>query len=126
MVSSNPSPIRFLRLFSWVTCVNTRRTSSRCVFSGSFRQIAATITAINPQTGELTVKDLASKKPLTIKIDADSAMRKLPEQAARMMARRYAPGAQAPEGAGGGRGGRGGDVGQMLDNLPAMPISELK
>ena len=23
-------------------------------------------------------------------------------------------------------GGRGGDVGQMLDNLPAMPISELK
>ena len=63
------------------------------IVSGSFRQIAATITAINPQTGELTVKDLASKKPLTIKIDADSAMRKLPEQAARMMARRYAPGA---------------------------------
>jgi hypothetical protein len=25
-----------------------------------------------------------------------------------------------------GGGGRGGDVGQMLDNLPAMPISELK
>jgi hypothetical protein len=98
------------------------------IVSGSFRQIAATITAINPQTGELTVKDLASKKPLTIKVDADSAMRKLPEQAARMMARRYAPGAQAPEGGGGGggRGGRGGDVGQMLDNLPAMPLSELK
>ncbi len=99
------------------------------VVSGSFRQIAATITAINPQTGELTVKDLASKKPLTIKVDADSAMRKLPDQAARMLARRYAPGAQAAptgEGAGGGRGGRGGDVGQMLDNLPAMPLSELK
>jgi hypothetical protein len=61
-------------------------------------------------------------------------MRKLPEQAARMMARRYAPGAQpaegggAPPGAGRGGmgGGRGGDVGQMLDNLPAMPISDLK
>ena len=26
----------------------------------------------------------------------------------------------------GGGGGRGGDVGQMLDNLPALPISELK
>jgi hypothetical protein len=101
------------------------------IVSGTFRQIAATITAINPQTGELSVKDLATKKPLTIKIDADSAMRKLPEQAARMLARRYAPGAQAPEGGaaaagGGGRGGRGGDVGQMLDNLPAMPLSELK
>ncbi len=109
---------------------------------GTFRQIAATITAINPQTGELTVKDLATKKPLTIKVDADSTMRKLPEQAARMLARRYAPGAQQAQGAGAGAappgagrgggmpgaggGGRGGDVSQMLDNLPALPISELK
>ena len=110
---------------------------------GSFRQIAATVTAINPQTGELTVKDLATKKPLTIKVDADSTMRKLPEQAARMLARRYSPGAQQAQGAGagapppgagrgggmggpGGGGGRGGDVSQMLDNLPALPISELK
>jgi hypothetical protein len=109
---------------------------------GTFRQIAATVTAINPQTGEMTVKDLATKKALTIKIDADSTMRKLPETAARMLARRYAPGAQqgegpvgAPSAAGrgaapgagrGGGGGRGADVSQMLDNLPAMPISELK
>ena len=111
---------------------------------GTFRQIAATISAINPQTGELTVKDLATKKPLTIKVDADSTMRKLPEQAARMLARRYAPGAQQAQGTGaggpppgagrgggmggpgGGGGGRGGDVSQMLDNLPALPISELK
>ena len=86
------------------------------IVSGSFRQIAATVSAINPQTGELTVKDLATKKPLTIKIDADSAMRKLPEQAARMLARRYAPGAPpADAAAGGGGGDAGGDVGQMLD-----------
>jgi hypothetical protein len=109
---------------------------------GSFRQIAATVTAINPQTGELTVKDLATKKQLTIKVDADSTMRKLPEQAARTLARRYAPGAQQAQGAGtggpppgagrggmggpGGGGGRGGDISQMLDNLPALPLSELK
>ena len=109
---------------------------------GTFREIAATVTAIYPQTGELTVKDLGTKKPLTIKVDADSTMRKLPEQAARMLARRYAPGAQQAQGAGAGAGapspgagrgggmpgggGRGGDVGQMLDNLPALPISELK
>jgi Domain of unknown function (DUF5666) len=110
---------------------------------GTFRQIAATVTAINLQTGEMTVKDLATKKSLTIKVDADSTMRRLPETAARTLARRYAPGAQQAEappvgtivgagrgaGAGAGRGGgggRGGDVSQMLDNLPAMPISELK
>lgn len=96
------------------------------IVSGSFRQIAATITAINAQSGELTVKDLATRKPLTIKIDNDSAMRKLPEQAARMLARRYAPGAQQGAAGAGAGGGRGGDVGQMLDNLPAMPLSELK
>jgi hypothetical protein len=104
------------------------------VVSGSFRQIAATITSINSQTGELTVKDLATKKPLTIKVEPDSTMRKLPAQMAAMMARRYAPGrggegAAAPPpgmGRGGMGGGRGGDVGQMLDNLPAMPLSELK
>ena len=106
---------------------------------GTFRQIAATITAINPQIGEMTVKDLATKKPLTVKVDADSTMRKLPEMMARGMARRYAPGAAQGEGAGaagpggypgGGRGGMGGgrsgDLSQMLDNLPALPLSELK
>jgi hypothetical protein len=96
------------------------------IVSGSFRQIAATILAINAPTGELTVKDLATKKSLTIKIDSDSTMRKLPEQAARMLARRYAPGAPPADPAAGGRGNAGGDVSQMLDRLPAMPISELK
>jgi hypothetical protein len=106
---------------------------------GTFRQIAATITAINSQIGEMTVKDLATKKSLTVKVDADSTMRKLPEMMARGLARRYAPGAAQGEGAGaagpggypgGGRGGMGGgrsgDVSQMLDNLPALPISDLK
>lgn len=97
------------------------------IVSGSFRQIAATVTGINLQNSELTVKDLATKKPLIIKVDANSEMRKLPEQQARMLARRYAPGAQPRESPGGGpRGYPGGDIGQMLDNLPAMPASELK
>ena len=92
---------------------------------GSFRQIAATVSSIDAAKGELIVKDLATKKPLTIKVESDSTMKKLPEQAARALARRYAPGAQAnPQMPAAGRGG--GDVGQMLDGLPAMPLSELK
>jgi len=74
-------------------------------------------------------------------VNHETTLRKLPEMQARMLARRYAPGAQqggegpprAPEagpapGFEGGppRGGRGGDIGQMLDNLPPMPVSELK
>jgi Cu/Ag efflux protein CusF len=104
------------------------------IVSGSFRQIAATISAIDPAEGQLTVKDLASKATLTIKVVADSTMKKLPDTMAAMLARRYAPGAQQGGGApgaggGGGRGpggGRGGDVSQMLDNLPPLPLSELK
>ena len=104
------------------------------VVSGTFRQIAATISNIDPATGELTVKDLANKSNLTIKVNSDSTMKKMPDTMAAMLARRYAPGAQqggggAPGGGGGrgmGGGGRGGDIGQMLDNLPPMPISELK
>lgn len=91
------------------------------VVAGSFRQIAATITSVNPRTAELTVKDLATKKPLTMKVDSDSTMKKLPEPAARTLARRYAPGAQ-PDPAENGAG----DVNRMLENLPAMPLSELK
>jgi hypothetical protein len=82
--------------------------------------------AVNAHSGELTVKDLATKKSLTIKIESDSTMRKLPEPAARMLARRYAPGAPPADSPAGGRGNAGGDVSQMLDRLPAMPISELK
>jgi Cu/Ag efflux protein CusF len=97
---------------------------------GAFRQIAATISSVDAAKGELTVKDLATKKPLTIKVESDSTMKKLPEQAARMLARRYAPGAAAEASAppaGAGRGGRGGgDVGGMLDQLPALPLTELK
>jgi hypothetical protein len=122
------------------------------ILSGTFRQLAATITSINAQTGELLVKDLATKKPLTIKVDTDSTMRKLSDTMAAMLARRYNPGQQGqgagagagagrggpPAGAGGGAGrgmggpggpgggGRGGDVNQMLDSLPAIQLSELK
>ena len=102
--------------------------SAEKVVFGTFRQIAATIKSIDVASGEMTVTDLASKKPLTIRINAGSTLRKLPEMQARLLARRYAPGRQreAPPGVGTGRAGRGGDIGQMLDRLPALPISELK
>jgi len=102
--------------------------AEKAVF-GSFRQIAATITSIDPAKGELTVKDLSTKKPLAIKVDSDTTMRRLPEPMARMFAQRYAAGGQTanPNAAVPGRGGRGGgDIGQMLDRLPSMPLTELK
>jgi hypothetical protein len=93
------------------------------IVSGTFRQIAATIISVDPAAGEMRVTDLATKKPLIIRVNSDSTMRRLDPVVAAMLARRYRPGGQAL-GAGGARAG--GDIGQMLDRLPALPLSELK
>ena len=121
------------------------------VVSGSFRQIAATIDGVDAEGGTLKVKNLATKKMLVLKITADTMIRRLPEQMAAFLARRYnttaaggganaaPPGGgnwpQGTQGAGAGRGtgggsgygGRGGgDLKQMLDHLPVVQLADLK
>lgn len=98
------------------------------IYAGTFRQIAATIDSIDPATGQMKVTDLATRKPLFIRVTSDTTMKKLPEQMAQMLARRYQGGARGeanraapPDGR-----GRGGDIGQMLDRLPAIQLAELK
>lgn len=74
------------------------------VVSGTFRNISGTINAIDPATSTVQVKDLATKKQVTIKISPDSQLRKLPENMARMIA-------SVLNGNGGGFPGRGGAPG---------------
>ncbi len=82
------------------------------IVAGTFRQLAATIESIDAATGEMKVKDLATKKLLTIRVDADSTMKKLEPQMANMLAMRYAPGAgRGGPGGGGGAGAAGGPGG---------------
>jgi Domain of unknown function (DUF5666) len=90
----------------------TTVTAEEVVF-GSFKQIAATVESVDPQTGELRVKDLAVKKgpPVILKITPDTTIKKLPPQLAAMLARRYAPGAQQAQAEGGRGGGQGGPGG---------------
>ena len=128
----------------------TRFTAEELVF-GSFRNVAATISAVDPATNTLKVTDLVSKKPLLVHVNSDSSVKKLPEMVARMIAARTssaaggappagAPGAggppaagqtpgggQAPGGSGGGmHGGRSGDLQQMLEHMPPLKIEDLK
>jgi hypothetical protein len=117
--------------------------TAESIYAGEFRQLAATVVSVNAATGEMQVKDLATKKPLTIKVDSDSTLKKLDPQMAAMLARRYGVGrGQGGDGApagggrggdgggrggeGGGRGGRGGDVGGMLDRSPSIQPADLK
>ena len=71
------------------------------IYAGTFRQLAATIVSIDAAAGEMKVTDLATKKPLFIRVNSDSTMKKLPDQLAQMLARRYGVAAAAR---GGNRG----------------------
>jgi len=57
------------------------------IVSGTFRNIAGTISSIDASAGSITIQDLATKKPATIKITSDSQLRKLqPAMAQRIAA----------------------------------------
>jgi hypothetical protein len=58
------------------------------IVSGTFRNIAGTISAIDASTGSITVQDLATKKSATIKITSESQLRKLPLPMAQRIAAR--------------------------------------
>ncbi len=114
------------------------------IVSGSFKEIAATILSIDPVEKVMRVRDLATKNPMTLRITADSNLRKLPLQMAQMLAAQNRPpdpnagfggrGGGAPQGRGGPGGpggpgrGRGGanDLGQILDRSPVLAFTDLK
>jgi transcription antitermination factor NusG len=115
------------------------------IVSGSFKNMAGVILSINAAANELQVRDLETKKPVTIKLVADSSVKKIQPQLAQVIATRLhgeAAGARGDargggqgdfgRGAGDGRGrggaGRGGnvDIQTMLDNSPSITIADLK
>src|SRR5262249_28461036 len=56
------------------------------VISGTFRNIAGTVTAIDSGNSTVTVKDILAKKTVVVKLTAESQMRKLPPQLAQRIA----------------------------------------
>jgi hypothetical protein len=75
------------------------------IVSGRFRNIAGTVVSTNPAANTVTVTDLATKKPVTIHVTADSQMHKLPEQMAQFLAMRLKRQSGQPEGSGGAASG---------------------
>ncbi len=63
------------------------------VVSGTFRNIAGPIVAIDSSNNSMTVKDLIGKANVIIKISADSQMKKLPAEMAQRIAMRFKAGA---------------------------------
>ena len=120
--------------------------------SGAFRNVAGTVQSIDKAKNQLTVIDLATKKPVTVTVGGDSQMRKLPEMMAQRIAQRLkggptaenasaqatppaaagAPGARGGSGNGGAPGGgatrgNGGDMlQQILSRAPAVQLTDLQ
>lgn len=79
------------------------------IVSGTFRNVAGRIVQVDAAGSTLVVKDLATKKPVTIHVAPDVQLRRIPEQMAQMLAARLkgtAPGATFA--AGGARNWNGG------------------
>ena len=68
------------------------------IVSGTFRNLAGIITAIDTSAQTITLTDLISKKPVVVKITTQSQLRKIPAQMAQMIAFRL-KGAGAAAGA---------------------------
>ncbi|HEY9404880.1 MAG TPA: hypothetical protein VIQ24_19645, partial [Pyrinomonadaceae bacterium] len=77
------------------------------IVSGSFRQLVGTVTAVDAATGEIKIKT-QDNKPLTILVNNDSNLRRLPPMMAQLMAQRAAGGGAN----GGGRPGGGAAPGE--------------
>jgi hypothetical protein len=117
------------------------------VVTGSFRTVGGVVTAIDTAKGEIQIKELEKKTPLTIVIKQDAVLRRFPAEFGAGFGPRPgggAPGGAAPAGGGpgqaqqrpagagpgGGPGGPGGrpgfNINDMLERLPTISIADVK
>ena len=119
------------------------------VVSGTFRNVAGTVTSVDAASSTVVVQDLRTKSSMTLKIGGESKMRKLPAPVAERLAARLkgqsgdapAPQNGTPATAAqhsqsqpseqsavpGGAGSRaGGDFQQILARMPAATLADLQ
>jgi hypothetical protein len=101
------------------------------VVSGTFRNIAGTVIAVDATNNTLNVMDLITKKPVLVKVTLDTALRKLTPEIAQRIAvllKGGSEGAAAPasSAAPGSRPGGAADLQRMLSRLPAITLADLQ
>lgn len=114
------------------------------VVSGAFDNLSGVIATVDPATGTITLKDLATKKMVTVGVTKNTNLRKLSPMMANMFAQRTSGGAGAGGGRRGGGGGAGAygagaaggdassarraagsDLSQMISRQPAIALADL-
>jgi hypothetical protein len=120
------------------------------VVSGTFRNIAGTISAIDSNANTMSVMHLITKKPFVVKITSQSQLRRLPPEVAQRVALRLKGagsggeqaaaggppsqatatnvGSQRPDGGPGGGRTSGGqaDFQQIVNRMPAATLADFK
>lgn len=123
------------------------RFAAEKLVSGTFRNIGATVISSDAQNGTVTVKDLASGKPVVVRTNPDSKLHRLQPFLAQMLAgfssgaapgggpgswrgaggaSNTAPSGPQGGGAGGWRNGSPPDFQEMLDRAPLLALGDLK
>lgn len=115
------------------------------IVSGTFRNVAGLVLTVDPAGNKFVVKDLATKKPVTVHIQPDVQMRRLPERMAQVIAMRlkgtlpardnaqHSPAAGSAgarwsmgQNPGGTAGPGGNDLSRVLAYAPVIHLSDLK
>ena len=104
------------------------------IVTGSFRNVAGTVNSVDASSGTINVQDLLSKKPVQVKVTAESQLHKLPAEMAQRIAMRLkgsmppgtpgAAGASTPPAAATAGGGAP-DFAQMLNRMPVTTLADL-
>lgn len=122
---AKPAPIEQIKVGDQLRARGTRsadgaQLTADEVVSGTFRNIAGPISAIDASAGTITVMDLVVKKPVTVKISADTQLRKLNPQMAQVIAARLkGAGTEATAGASGAPGAGAGAAPKPTEGAPA-------
>jgi ribosomal protein S17 len=108
--------------------------------TGTFRNYSGLISSIDAPSGTVTLKDLVTKKPVTVAVSSSSDVRRIPAMLAQRVASRMTGGAAGAGGKAAAAGtpaapaedgaqrerGAGADLSQMLSRLPTETLGGLK
>jgi hypothetical protein len=146
---AQPAPISAIHPGDQIFVLGTKSAdgesiAAQSVVSGSFRSIPGTIISVDAAGSNLTVKDLVTKKPVTVHVTSDAQLRRLDDRQATMIAARLKgnqggagnrsgqAGAGAGAGAGGAGGGQqgfrpgGGDLESILERAETIQLAGLQ
>jgi hypothetical protein len=144
---AQPAPIGDIRAGDQLWARGTRSADGASIdaagiVSGTFKSIPGTVLSTDTTASTVTVKDLATKKPVTIHIAPDSQLRRLDDNVANFLAARLKGNAGGAGGRGGANGAGGGetrrnfsqagggsgrmDLETVLERAPEIQLAALK